>query len=364
MKNIKEIPHYLFGSGGLSRLSSFLTERRDRRAPGMQAGAVILVDEYFERHPQCLATAQLDASDHLRYISTAEEPTTDGIDRLMTELRAAGVTQPCAVVGIGGGITLDTAKAVANLFTNPGAAADYQGWDLVKNPGVFKIGIPTISGTGAESSRTCVMTNSRTGLKLGMNSDHTLFDQLILDPVLTATVDRNQYFFTGMDTYIHGIESLAGSYRNAIGDTLSETSIALCRKVFLGGDMMSDENREQLMVASFLGGRAIATGFVGVVHPMSAALSVVLGTHHCVANCITMTAMDEFYPGQCREFREMVAAQGVTIPRGLGAGLSDDHYARMFAAASLHEKPLTNALGPGFREILTPERMTGLFRQM
>ena len=61
---------------------------------------------------------------------------------------------------------MDTAKAISNLLTNPGEAADYQGWDLVKNPAVFKIGIPTISGTGSEATRTCVMTNSLTGLNL------------------------------------------------------------------------------------------------------------------------------------------------------------------------------------------------------
>lgn len=59
---------------------------------------------------------------------------------------------PVAIIGMGGGCTLDTAKAISNLLTNGGKAEDYQGWDLVKVPGIYKIGIPTISGTGAESS--------------------------------------------------------------------------------------------------------------------------------------------------------------------------------------------------------------------
>lgn len=63
--------------------------------------------------------------------------------------------------------------------------------------------------------------------------------------------------------------------------------------MFLSEDMMSDENREN-MVASYLGGCAIANSFVGVVHPFSAGLSVVLDTHHCIGNCITMNAMEEF----------------------------------------------------------------------
>ena len=113
------------------------------------------------------------------------------------------------------------------------------------------------------------MTNKKTGLKLGMNSDHTVFDQIIMDPNLTKTVPRNQYFYTGMDAYIHCIESLNGSYRNAIGDAYSAQAVSLCRDVFTSGNMMSDENRSKMMDASYLGGCAIATSYVGVVHPFS-----------------------------------------------------------------------------------------------
>ena len=98
---------------------------------------------------------------------------------------------------------MDTAKAISNLLTNEGQAADYQGWDLVTNQSVFKIAVPTIAGTGAEATRTCVMTNKQTGLKLGMNSDYSVFDRVILDPELLTTVPRDQYFYTGMDAYIH-----------------------------------------------------------------------------------------------------------------------------------------------------------------
>jgi alcohol dehydrogenase class IV len=62
------------------------------------------------------------------------------------------------IIGVGGGSVMDLAKAVSLMMNNPGSSADYQGWDLVKNPGVYKAGIPTLSGTGAEVSRTCVLT--------------------------------------------------------------------------------------------------------------------------------------------------------------------------------------------------------------
>ena len=122
------------------------------------------------------------------------------------------------------------------------------------------------------------MTNKKTGIKLGMNSDYTVFDQVILDPDLTESVPKEQYFYTGMDAYIHCVEALAGSYRNAIGDGFARETISLCKNVFLSDGIQSSENREKLMVASYLGGCSIATSYVGVVHPFSAGLSVVLGS--------------------------------------------------------------------------------------
>src|SRR5262249_47512784 len=161
---------------------------------------------------------------------------------------------------------------------------------------------------------------------------------------------RNQYFYTGMDTYIHCIESLNGRHRNAVGDAFSRQALALCDEVFLGDDMMSPENREKLMIASYLRGCAIANSFVGLVHPLSAGLSVVLGTHHCVGNCIALTALEEFYPAEVKRFWAMVERQKVEIPRGSCRDLSAERYDALFKASIVHEKPLENALGPGFRE--------------
>ena len=366
-RNIKNVPQYVLGHGALAATRELLRAcRQTRVAPSRSTVPIFVIDEFFGTGPGAAALAPLaiEVGDGVRFVSTVHEPTTDGVDHLMADLRAAGHTAPCVIVGMGGGTTLDIAKAIANLFTNPGRASDYQGWDLVQRPGIYKVGIPTISGTGAESSRTCVLTNRETGLKLGMNSDHTLYDQLVLDPDLPATVERNQYFYTGMDAYIHCVESLAGRYRNPIGDALSAQTLSLCRRVFLDGDMMSSENRERLMTASYLGGSAIATSFVGVVHPLSAGLSVVLGIHHCLANCIVMSVMEEFYLDAWTEFQAMLAAQDVVIPSGVCADATDDQIARMCAAAMLHEKPLANALGPDFRAILTPARAAKLFRRM
>lgn len=355
----KNVLNYVFGAGSFAKLGELLDRRRTPTGH-----VVFCLDSYFEGKDlsRCLPAIP---GDETLIIDASEEPTTAGINALMQRLAQTKTpAKTDAVVGIGGGCALDTAKAVSNLLSNGGKAEDYQGWDLVKKPGVFKIGVPTLSGTGAEASRTCVMTNKATGLKLGMNSEHTIYDQLILDPDLTATAPKEQYFFTGMDTYVHCIESLAGSYRNAIGDAFSRQALELCREVFLSDDMRSDAAREKLMVASYLGGSAIANSYVGVVHPFSAGLSVVLGVPHCKANCMTMMAMREFYPQEAAEFAQMAARQGVEIPRGVARGLSEEQYRRLYDATVVHEKPLSNALGPDFKKILTLEKAKSVFQSM
>lgn len=357
MKNNKNVGKYLFAKNGIKVLPEIINHRRkaDKNI------CVFYIDHFFKDSKKFEYLKEKD--DLVFFVDTTDEPKTSGVDSFVKSLKGYR-DKICCLVGIGGGATLDTTKAVANLLTNEGKAEDYQGWDLVKNPGVYKIGVPTISGTGAEASRTCVMMNVEKNLKLGMNSEHTVYDQLILDPVLSETVDRNQYFYTAMDTYIHCIESLAGSYRNVVGDTFSENSLDLCRKVFNSEDMMSYENRERTMLASYLGGLAIANSMVGVVHPFSAGLSVVLDIHHCIGNCIVMNVMEEFYPNQTEEFKTFLEKQNIKLPEGICADLTDEQYEKLYLSTVIHEKPLANALGPDFKNILSRKKVKEVFKRM
>ena len=353
------VGRYVLGRGAFDSLAETVGERVN----GTEDRVVYLVDHYFRGKELCARLPTRDA-DRLVFVDSTDEPTTEQVDALTEEARGGDAAPPVTVVGIGGGSTLDAAKAVSNLLTNGGRAADYQGWDLVAKPGVFKVGVPTLSGTGAEASRTCVMMNHAKNLKLGMNSAYTVFDRLVLDPSLTETVPRDQYFHSGMDAYIHCIESLDGRYRHAMADALSHQALALCREVFLSDVMQGAENREKLMVASYLGGSAIGNSFVGVVHPLSAGLSMVLGLHHCIANCIVMNVMDEFYPRQTDEFRHMAEAQGIELPKGMCADLSRDQHDSLYEATIVHDKPLANALGDDFSKILTRDKVADLFRRM
>ena len=363
IKYVRNVPNYIFGDGAISSLEEILVKRRT-----IANGPVgFFIDSFFEKQQQSLVDdLPIREHDHLEFVPTKDEPTTEYVNEIHDRFKLFFTRSPSAIVGVGGGIALDTAKAISNLLTNGGKAEDYQGWDLVNQPGVYKIGVPTLSGTGAEATRTCVITNKNTGLKLGMNSAFTVFDQLILDPSLSKTVPREQFFATGMDSYIHSTESLSGHYRNAIGDALSEQANKICRQVFMSDDMMSDENRARIMVASYLGGSAISTSYVGLVHPFSAGLSVVLGIHHCKANCVAMTVMRDFYSREYDEFTEMVEKQKISLSNFLDSDerLTEKQHSDLYDATIVHDKPLTNALGANFKSILDREKVAEMFNQM
>ena len=299
------------------------------------------------------------------YLPKNFEPTTDYIDNLKKKILKKR-KKIDLVISIGGGSTLDTGKAVSNLLKNTGRAEKYQGWDLLKKKGVYKIGVPTIFGTGSEVTRTCVLMNKKVNLKLGMNSDFTVFDEIILSPKLSSTVDRNQYFFTGMDSFIHSFESISGIYQNQISNLFSIQTINLCKEIFLSKNMKSSLNTEKLMIASYLGGQSIAMSYVGLVHPLSAALSVVFDIPHCKANCIVMRAMKNYYPNYYSLFWSFVKKQKIIIPKIFkNKNLIDERiYQQLKKSTLIHKKPLTNALGKNFRKILNDRVLKGIFLQM
>ena len=359
MKNNKNVLKYIFGQGGIRQLESILSGRQNRK----DQSVLFLIDLFFESNP-LVTDLPITDRDKVIFVDTTDEPKTTYVDDLYQSVIETESDPPAVVIGMGGGSALDIAKAISNLLTNGGKAEDYQGWDLVTVPAVYKIGIPTLSGTGAESSRTCVMTNPANGLKLGMNSDFTIYDQLLLDPGLSRTVPRQQFFYTGIDTYIHCIESLKGKYRNPVGDAFSREALLLSQEIFTSDDMMHKENREKLMVASYLGGCALAHSYVGLVHPFSAGLSVVLGLHHGVANCIALNALNEYYPKEAETFLQMLEKQGVELPAGVCNGLSEAELHKLYQATIIHERPLENALGGDFKSILTRQKVTDIFNRM
>lgn len=358
-RNFKTVKRIVFGRGCFNQLDDILAAQRTAECPHM----VFVVDDVFKGKP-LQERLPLHDEDLLLWVNVDDEPKTKYVDQLTADVRKAMTERrrhlPAGVIGIGGGSTMDLAKAISLMLTNPGSSADYQGWDLIKVPAVYHAAVPTLSGTGAEVSRTTVLTGPEK--KLGINSDHTVFDQMVLDPELIADAPREQRFYTGMDCYIHCVESLTGTYLNAFSQAYGEKSLALCQEVFLQAD--TPDSDDKLMMASYFGGMSIAYSQVGVAHAMSYGLAFVLGVHHGIGNSIVFDYLDEFYPEGVAEFRRMLERQGIALPRGVTAAASDAQIETMVNVALMLHPLWENALGKDWQQIMTREKLRGLYRRM
>lgn len=357
-RNMSMVPRVLFGAGSFSQLSAILEPKRQ----GVKAPFVFLVDDCFANYSDVVDQIPTSYEDRIVFVSSEEEPTTEQVDLLVQEIILQFNSIPSGIIGIGGGSVMDLAKAVSLLLTNSGSASDYQGWDLVQSPSVFHVGIPTISGTGAEVSRTTVLKGPVK--KLGINSDYTTFDQVILDPNLTIGVPAAQRFYTGMDCFIHCIESLEGTFLNPFSRVHGEKAKSLCEAVFLPSQLSDSEKREYLMMASWMGGISIANSQVGIVHALSYGLSFVKNIRHGVGNCIVIEHLNNYYPKGLETFRRMRDFNEIELPTGICENLSENQW-RQITSIALSLEPLwENALGKNWKSLIDEKEIRELYEKM
>ncbi len=352
-RNFPMVPRVIYGKGSFDQLGDILLPRRKNS----DAPVIFLVDDVFEggefegRIPAIF-------NDLILYINADEEPKTHQVDALVGEISNRFSEAPSGIVGIGGGTLLDLSKAVAVMYNNQGSAARYQGWDLVEKPSLYHVGIPTISGTGAEVSRTTVLMGPE--MKLGINSDYTTFDQVVLDPDLTQGVPKQQWFYTGMDCFIHCVESLNGTYLNAFSQSYGEKAMQLCEEVFLT-ELKPDEAREKLMMASWHGGMSIAYSQVGIAHAMSYGLSYILGTRHGLGNCLVFQHLGDYYPKGVERFKLMMDKNDICLPKRLCSELSEEQLDEM-CRVSMGMTPLwENALGSHWQDLINPDLLKEIY---
>lgn len=357
-KNFKGIEKTVFGRGAFAQLGDILNERRGDNDKFM----VFVVDQYFKGKPLASQIPQ-KPGDVVMFIDVDKhEPTTEQIDAVRDDILAKNGL-PAGIVGIGGGSIMDIAKAASLMFTNEGSSTLYQGLNLIKKPGIYHVGVPTISGTGAEVSMTAVLTGPVK--KLGLKCEWTVFNQVVLDPDLIASVPRDWWFYTGMDTYIHCVESENGIYNNVYSHAFAEQSMKLCEDVYLNeGSGQTPENDEKLMVASLMGGLSLTYSEVGVCHALSYGLSKILGTRHCYANCLAFNHLHDYYPQGVADFKKMLKKHNITLPQGLAKEWSDETITKMAEVSYNLPHMWNHAIGLDWKDKITLDTIKKLFKRL
>ena len=356
-RNFKSVTKTCYGRGSFDKLGEILEPQRTANKGFM----VFVVDDYFADKENFKGRIPAHSDDEIHFISTLHEPSTDQVDALRDDILARRGL-PAGIIGIGGGTLMDIAKATSLMFTNEGSSVQYQGLNLIKKPGIYHCGVPTISGTGAEVSMTAVLTGPVK--KLGLKCDWTVCDQIVLDPDLIATVPQDQWFYTGMDTYIHSVEAITGTKKNTFAEAYSEKALEMCREVFLKRDRTDPKSDEFLMVASYMGGLSLTYSEVGVCHALSYGLGKVLDIHHCIANCIAFDKLEDVYGDYVQEFKGMVKHNQVHIPQGLAKDWSEETISAMAEVAYALPHMWDHAFGPEWEKVLDRERIKGWYRRM
>ncbi len=220
------------------------------------------------------------------------------------------------LISVGGGSSIDTAKAMAILLTEGGRLEDYQGWQILKRPLIPHIAVPTTAGTGSEVTYVAVVKEHDRGIKLVFGDNHLIPNTAILDPELTINLPPDITASTGMDALSHAIESMHSLQRQPMTDGLALQAIRMIFNylsvcVENGKDIAA---RGQMQIAATMAGIAFSNAQLGIVHAMAHAVGARFGVPHGVANAILLPYGMEYNMDICGDEYAMIAeAAGIDI---------------------------------------------------
>jgi len=222
-----------------------------------------------------------------------------------------------ALVSVGGGSTIDTAKGIAVLLKEGGCLQDYAGYQLLTRPQTPHLAIPTTAGTGSEVTYAAVIKDWERHVKILFCDNHIIPNVAILDPQLTRNLPPLLTAATGMDAFTHAVEAICSTEREPLADALALHAIRLITKylprcVEQGEDMAA---RGQQQLAATMAGIAFSNTQVALVHAMAHSVGALFSVPHGLANSILLPHVIMHNAGSCPD-RCLLIAQAM----GLAAG--------------------------------------------
>ncbi len=231
----------------------------------------------------------------------------------------AGVSafQACGadcIVAIGGGSSMDTAKAVGIIVTNPEFAdvVSLEGVAPTKNPAVPIIAVPTTAGTAAEVTINYVITDEEKNRKMVCVDVHDIPVIAVVDPDMMATMPKGLTAATGMDALTHAIEGYITKGAWALSDMFHLEAIRIIAKNLRGAVANTPEGREGMALGQYVAGMGFSNVGLGIVHSMAHPLGALYDTPHGVANAIILpTVMEYNAPETGDKYKYIAQAMGV-----------------------------------------------------
>ena len=297
-----------FGKGAREVLVEELKKR------GFKKALVVTDKSLYDAHVTKKVTDELDKGqfNYSVYSDVKPNPTKKNV---WDGLRACKEAEADVLVAVGGGSSIDTAKAISIIMTNPENEdiVSLEGAATTKNKGLPIIALPTTAGTAAEVTINYVITDEDREVKMVCVDPHDIPIIAIIDTELMASMPKSIASSTGMDALTHAIEGYITKAHNTMSDMFHMEAIKLIFKYLPAAVNEKDEEAINKMgLAQYIAGMGFSNVGLGIVHSMAHQLGAVYDTPHGLANAILLPTVMRFNGEVCYErFRDILIALGV-----------------------------------------------------
>ena len=317
------------------------------------------------------------------YSDIKPNPTIANVQNGVKAYREAGAD---SIIAIGGGSSMDTAKAIGVIITNPEFedVRSLEGVAPTKNHAVKTIAVPTTAGTAAEVTINYVITDVEKERKFVCVDEHDIPEYAVVDPEMMSSMPKGLTAATGMDALTHAIEGYTTRGAWELSDMFHYEAIRLIAKNLRSAVANEKDGREGMALGQYIAGMGFSNVGLGIDHAMAHTLSAHYDTPHGVACAMFLPITMEFNRDYCEErYREIARAMGV---EGVDAMSREEYTDAAIAAVrqlsedvgipkknekireedldQLATDALNDACYPGNPREATKEQVIAMFRQL
>ncbi|MFM2125689.1 MAG: Alcohol dehydrogenase 2 [Acidobacteriota bacterium] len=326
----------LFGEGEFARLGEIARETGGQRCL-LVADPGIVAAGYAQEAARSLKARRMS-------VQTFDQFTVNPDSTMVEAGRDAAAPHNIdTIVAVGGGSSMDCAKAINFLLTNGGKMRDYWGYGKAAQPLLPMIAVPTTAGTGSEAQSYATITDSETGARMACGDRKAVFQVAVLDPKLTVSQPASLAASSGYDALSHALETLVTTRQTALSDCFSRSAWRLINSGLEG--MIANPAdlgaRGELLIGAHFGGLAVENSALGAAHACAYPLTAHFGVPHGVAISVVLPAVvewnmavaearyEELYRGDLPErLRRLAEIAG--LPGGLReAGVPEEAISRL-----------------------------------
>lgn len=288
--------------------------------------------------------------DYEIYSQIKANPTVENVQTGVAAFKASGAD---CIIAIGGGSSMDTAKAIGIIIENPEFAdvVSLEGVAPTTKKAVPIIAVPTTAGTAAEVTINYVITDTAKNRKMVCVDVHDIPVVAVVDPEMMASMPKGLTAATGMDALTHAIEGYITKGAWEMSDMFHLKAIEIISKSLRGAVANTPEGREGMALGQYIAGMGFSNVGLGIVHSMAHPLGAVYDTPHGVANAIILpTVMAYNAPATGEKYRDIAKAMGVA---GVDEMSLDD--ARKAAVDAVKQLSQDVGIPADLKEIVKPE---------